>query len=95
MYKVKVNNIPHWISEIHLKQFFHSCGKIAQAIIVLNPNTLRPVGHGYVIFAEELGLQNALAKDGSKLDGVAISVEIANESEDESLATQNLVSIEP
>lgn len=76
MQKLKISNIPHWITEIHLKQFFNHCGKIVHASVALDANTLRPLGEGYLIFADEIGMQNALAKNNALLDGARINVEI-------------------
>ncbi len=76
MQKLKITNLPRWISEIHLKQFFNSCGKIVHSSVALDPNTLRPLGHGYLIFEDDNACNNALNKDGSLLDGSVISVKI-------------------
>lgn len=76
MQKLKITNLPRWISEIHLKQFFNSCGKIVHASIALDENTLRPLGHGFMVFAEDEATNKALAKDGALLDGFVIEVKI-------------------
>ncbi len=76
MQKLKITNLPRWISEIHLKQFFNSCGKIVHATVELDPNTLRPLGHGYLVFADDNATNNALNKDGALLDGSVITVKI-------------------
>lgn len=76
MQKLKITNLPRWISEIHMKQFFNSCGKIVQANVALDQHTLRPLGFGYITFSDDAGTQNALAKDGTLLDGSIISVQI-------------------
>lgn len=76
MQKLKITNLPRWISEIHLKQFFNSCGKIVHATVELDPHTLRPLGHGYLVFADDDATNNALNKDGALLDGSVITVKI-------------------
>lgn len=76
MQKLKISNLPRWISEIHLKQFFNSCGRIEEANIALDKNTLRPLGYGYITFIDEAAINNALAKSGALLDGYAIDVQI-------------------
>lgn len=75
MYKVKITNLPRWISEIHLKQFFNSCGKMIEATVVLDKNTLRPLGYGYIEFTDEEAMNKALDKNGAMLDGAVINVE--------------------
>lgn len=76
MQKLKISNLPRWISEIHLKQFFNNCGKIEQANIALDANTLRPLGYGYITFIDEVAMNNAIAKNGSLLDGYVIEVQV-------------------
>lgn len=86
MQKIRISNLPHWITEIHLKQFFHSCGKIVHASVALDQQTLRPLGYGFLIFADDAATELALGKDGKLLDGVAISV-VLDESEVEEAET--------
>ncbi|HSX20665.1 MAG TPA: RNA-binding protein [Gammaproteobacteria bacterium] len=76
MQKLRITNLPRWISEIHIKQFFNSCGKIVQANVELDHNTLRPLGHGFITFADDASTERALEKNGALLDGVAINVQI-------------------
>jgi RNA recognition motif-containing protein len=79
MQKLKITNLPPWISELHLKQYFNPCGKIVHASIARDNNTMRPIGHGFLIFADETATKNALLKDGMLLDGMRIAVEIFDE----------------
>ena len=79
MLKLKITNLPRWISEIHLKHFFNNCGKIVHASVALDESTLRPLGYGYLIFADEIATKNALAKDGALLDGAMITVQVDDE----------------
>ncbi len=79
MQKLRISNLPRWTSEIHLKQFFHTCGKIVHASVALDEHTLRPLGHGFLIFADDEALQRALQKDGTLLDGAVIKVELADQ----------------
>ena len=76
MEKLKINNLPHWISEIHLKQFFHSCGKIVHVSVAIDQQTRRHLGYGYLVFADAPATEKALQKDGASLDGVVIQVTI-------------------
>jgi len=76
MQKLRITSLPRWISEIHLKQFFHSCGTIVEAKVILDQNTLRPLGHGFLTFNDDAAMYKALAKDGALLDGSVINVAI-------------------
>lgn len=86
MQKLRVSNLPRWTSEIHLKQFFHTCGKIVHASVALDEHTLRPLGFGFLIFADDESLARALQKDGALLDGSIIKVEIEEQASEEVLA---------
>lgn len=79
MQQLKISNLPRWITEIHLKQFFNSCGKIIAANIALDEHTLRPLGYGYITFVDDDATERALQKNGSLLDGATISVAIAEQ----------------
>jgi RNA-binding protein Musashi len=76
MQRIIITNLPRWISEIHLKQYFNNCGKIIQASVALDENTLRPLGYGYLTFDDEAAMNKALAKNGCLLDGSVISVHV-------------------
>lgn len=86
MLTVKINNIPRWISEIHLKQFFANCGKILQANIAMDPATLRPLGYGFLTLENEDAVNKALALDGARLDGAVIEVVMNVEQEEEEVS---------
>ncbi len=85
MQQLKISNLPRWISEIHLKQFFSNCGTIVQANIALDEHTLRPLGYGYITFNDEMATDKALQKNGSLLDGATITVEMTSHVEAEAL----------
>ncbi len=74
MYQIKVNNLPRWISDLHLKQHFANCGVVYSAKIALDLNAPIPLGHGYVTFTNQEALKKALLMNGSKLDGAYITV---------------------
>ena len=85
MQKLRISNLPRWTSEIHLKQFFHQCGKIVHASVALDQVTLRPLGFGFLVFDTDEAMQRAMDKDGALFDGSTISVKLAD-SVDEVLA---------
>jgi len=93
MQKLKITNVPRWISEIHLKQFFNSCGKIIEAKVELDRNTLRPLGHGYLVFADDASMNKALAKDGVLLDGSVIHVKIDTGIEEEIIDPEQVLDL--
>ncbi len=86
MHIIKVTNIPRWISEIDLKNFFISCGAVVKAEIALDQDTVRSRGYGYVVFAEEEAKQRALEKNGAFLDGAVIKVSQGEKVEEETVS---------
>lgn len=87
MQKLRITNLPRWISEIHLKQFFNNCGKIVHASVALDEATLRPLGYGYLVFDSEDACERALAKSGDLLDGSIITVALDAELPEETNST--------
>lgn len=83
MHIIKVTNIPRWISEIDLKNFFISCGSVVKAEIALDKDTVRSRGYGYVVFADEEAKHRALERNGAFLDGSIIKVSLGEEIEEE------------
>lgn len=79
MNKVIVSNLPPWISDVHLKDAFMSCGTVLQATLILDKKFPRPLGYGYVTFSDEQGSQAALKKHQTKIDGFVISVHLVEE----------------
>jgi len=76
MYIIKVNNLPRWISELHLKDFFRNCGEIINCSVETHKDTHRPMGHGFIEFSNNDALERAVHKDGSMLDGSKIEVKV-------------------
>ena len=91
MYKVRVSNVPRWISELHLKQFFEPCGEIVTAAIALAKAAPRPLGYGFIAFKTIEGAKNAVAKSGARLDGANIIVDMVEEGATEIVEPEGVV----
>ncbi|MEC8422451.1 MAG: RNA-binding protein, partial [Myxococcota bacterium] len=63
-----------------LREAFASFGEVTDAVVILERDTGRSRGFGFVTFAEESAAQEAIAAmDGQELDGRAIRVNEAQE----------------
>ncbi|KAH8551360.1 hypothetical protein BGW37DRAFT_513218 [Umbelopsis sp. PMI_123] len=70
-----------------LHEFFSQAGKVRDAKIIMDRNSRRSKGVGYVEFYEEASVQNALAMSGQKLLGIPVMVQLT-EAEKNRLAMQ-------
>ncbi|GAB5586507.1 Phosphatidylinositol-3-phosphatase SAC1 [Umbelopsis nana] len=70
-----------------LEEFFSQAGKVRDAKIIMDRNSRRSKGVGYVEFYEEASVQNALAMSGQKLLGLPVMVQLT-EAEKNRLALQ-------
>ena len=64
-------------TEQQVTRFFAGCGALEKAPRILKDRATGRVIRGFVTFAEEQGLQNALQRDGHKLGGRNVSVTVA------------------
>ena len=76
-YEAFLKYLPHDCTERQVSQFFDGCGRLEKAPRVLTDRATGKVIRGFVTFAEEQGLRNALQRDGGKLGGRNISVSVA------------------
>ena len=59
---------------------FATCGQVAEAKVIMNRDTGRSRGFGFVTYEDEEGAARAIETlDGSTLDGRSIRVDRANE----------------
>lgn len=61
---VYVKNVEYSSKQEEIKQFFKNCGEVLAITILKNPAN-KPKGCCYIEFADEEGVNNALALDGS------------------------------
>ncbi|KAG2187136.1 hypothetical protein INT44_004806 [Umbelopsis vinacea] len=70
-----------------LEEFFSQAGKVRDAKIIMDRNSRRSKGVGYVEFYDEATVQSALAMSGQKLLGIPVVVQVT-EAEKNRLAMQ-------
>ncbi len=63
-----------------LRQLFETCGEVVDAVVVLDRDTGRSRGFGFVTMASQAEAKKALTElDGRELDGREIAVNVATE----------------
>lgn len=73
--RLYVGNLSFHSSEDGIRNAFLECGQVAEVSIVLDRETGRSRGFGFVTMADEAGARAALSKmDGFQLDGRALRV---------------------
>ncbi len=78
-HKIYIGNLAWKADEADLKTFFSRFGTVVDARIVIDRETGRSRGFGFVSFAEEGAMQQALTADGAELSGRALKVSLAIE----------------
>lgn len=82
MTKLYVGNLSFSTTEAGLRAAFEAHGQVASASIVMDRETGRPRGFGFVEMPNDQEAQNAIAKmDGSTLDGRPLKVNVAKPKE--------------
>ncbi len=80
--KIFVGSLPWSINESSLKELFSQYGEIAEAIIIIDRDSGRSKGFGFVTFANEESAQKALEMNGKEVEGRTIVVNIAKPREE-------------
>ena len=75
---VYVGNLSWNTTEDELKQHFESIGPVAKARVILDKETHRSRGFGFIEFRNDEDAQKALALDGTDFDGRSLRVNLAN-----------------
>ncbi|KAL0302176.1 UNVERIFIED_CONTAM: ribonucleoprotein, chloroplastic [Sesamum calycinum] len=79
-FRMYVGNLPWQVDGARLEQVFSEHGKVVDARVVLDRETGRSRGFGFVTMSSETELNDAIATlDGQNLDGRAIRVNVAEE----------------
>ena len=79
--KIFVGGLAWATTDESLRQAFESCGDVTDAKVVMDRETGRSRGFGFVTFADSTGCQKALdSMNGALVDGRPVRVNEANES---------------
>ena len=77
--KVYVGNLPFTVSEEQLRDIFAGYGEISQLNLIMDRDTGRPKGFGFITFATQQSAEKALEQNGKDMGGRALRVNIATE----------------
>ncbi len=81
--KLYVGNLPYSVTAAELEQIFSECGKVDDATIIMDRDTGRSKGFGFVTFSSSEEAQNAInVFNGREIAGRAATVNVAKPRED-------------
>lgn len=77
--KVYVGNLSYSTSEDELRDYFAQYGNIEDIKLIIDFNTGRSKGFGFITFASDQDCENALAANGVEMGGRKLKVNIARD----------------
>ena len=77
--KLYVGNLPYSVDEAQLRGIFEPYGEISELALIMDRDTGRPKGFGFVTFANQAAAEKALEQNGKDLGGRPLRVNIATE----------------
>ncbi len=80
--KIFVGSLPWSINNDSLKELFSKYGEVTEAVVIMDRETNKSKGFGFVTFATPESAQKALEMSGQEVDGRAIVVNIAKPREE-------------
>ncbi|MFA6016773.1 MAG: RNA-binding protein [Patescibacteria group bacterium] len=80
--KIFVGSLPWSINNDSLKELFAKYGEVTEAVVIMDRETQKSKGFGFVTFATPESAQKALEMSGQEVDGRAIVVNIAKPREE-------------
>ena len=75
--KLYVGNLPYTVDESQLRGIFSQYGEISELALIMDRDTGRPKGFGFVTFANQQSAEKALEQNGKDMGGRALKVNIA------------------
>ncbi|OGK15732.1 RNA-binding protein [Candidatus Roizmanbacteria bacterium RIFCSPHIGHO2_01_FULL_39_12c] len=82
--KLFVGSLPWSINNDSLKALFEQYGEITEAVVIMDRNSGRSKGFGFVTFAKAEDAQKALEMNGKDVEGRSIVVNTAKPREERS-----------
>jgi RNA recognition motif-containing protein len=80
--KIFVGSLPWSINNDSLKELFAQYGEVTEAVVIMDRETNKSKGFGFVTFANQESAQKALEMSGKEVDGRTIVVNIAKPREE-------------
>lgn len=80
--KIFVGSLPWSINNDSLKELFAQYGEVTEAVVIMDRETNKSKGFGFVTFANQESAQKAMEMSGKEVDGRTIVVNIAKPREE-------------
>ena len=77
--KLYVGNFPYSVDETQLRGIFSQYGDISDLKLIMDRDTGRPKGFGFITFATQAAAEKALEQNGKDLGGRPLKVNIATD----------------
>ena len=77
--KLYVGNLPFSVDEAQLRALFEPYGEISELALIMDRDTGRPKGFGFITFANQAAAEKALEQNGKDLGGRAMRVNVATD----------------
>jgi RNA recognition motif-containing protein len=77
--KLYVGNFPYSVDEAQLRGIFSPYGEITELALIMDRDTGRPKGFGFITFATQAAAEKALEQNGKDLGGRPLKVNVATE----------------
>jgi cold-inducible RNA-binding protein len=77
--KLYVGNFPYSVDEAQLRGIFSQYGEISELALIMDRDTGRPKGFGFITFATQAAAEKALEQNGKDLGGRPLKVNVATD----------------
>src|SRR6185312_4478435 len=77
--KLYVGNFPYSVDEAQLRGIFSQYGDISDLKLIMDRDTGRPKGFGFITFATQAAAEKALEQNGKDLGGRPLKVNVATD----------------
>lgn len=77
--KLYVGNFPYSVDESQLRDLFGEYGEITELALIMDRDTGRPKGFGFITFANQAAAEKALELNGKDLGGRPLKVNVATD----------------
>jgi len=77
--KLYIGNFPYSVDEAQLRGIFSQYGEISELALIMDRDTGRPKGFGFITFATQAAAEKALEQNGKDLGGRPLKVNVATD----------------
>ncbi len=77
--KLYVGNLPYSVDKEQLQAIFGQYGEISELSLIMDRDTGRPKGFGFITFASQQAAEKALEQNGKDLGGRPLKVNVATD----------------